>query len=318
MQRKKNHGVLLGYQYPQKLVNWREKITQRIPIEPEQDPLEPFMEVTEDALAVRDSLHNLRLPYLVPLVIALWFIVFNVVGDIKPNSASIITAQKRVVYYTNKQARGEYFNDFHQKTYNYYNAWFDSDGDFSIFSYGIAIFKYGSDIDRKFFITDLVVSGVSLSLAILFSFVLFKMPRPADIYFDRKRGIVYTWSSGRIGACRFENLGFLEHRTGLHLYLYWEKGGGQVGYCTEATVIQPTGKITLNREKDNDYFLAQIFNYMDKGRSAIITEAEFFRERPMTYFRLDKRPERFEERLEKILELEEELPLMYGRIQIPN
>ncbi|MBN3495934.1 hypothetical protein, partial [Vibrio neptunius] len=74
-------------------------------------------------MAVRDSLHNLRLPYLVPLVIALWFIVFNVVGDIKPNSASIITAQKRVVYYTNKQARGDYLNDFHQKTYDYYNAW---------------------------------------------------------------------------------------------------------------------------------------------------------------------------------------------------
>ncbi|MBN3495920.1 hypothetical protein JL456_24395, partial [Vibrio neptunius] len=105
------------------------------------------------------------------------------------------------MYYTNKQARGDYLNDFHQKTYDYYNAWFDSDGDFCILNYGAAIFKYGSEQKRKKFITYLVLSAVSLSLAMLFSYVLFKMPRPADIYFDRKRGIVYTWSSGRIGAC---------------------------------------------------------------------------------------------------------------------
>ncbi|WP_425628629.1 hypothetical protein [Vibrio neptunius] len=318
MQRKKKHGVLLGYQYPQKLVNWREKITQRIPIEPEQDPLEPFMEVTEDALAVRDSLHNLRLPYLLPLVLGLWFIVFLCVGELGFNSASINTGKKRLAEYQIMEERGDYFDDFDKEEYAFYGVMFDSDGNYSLWGYIQAVFAHGRENEKDTLITDLALSGVSLSLAILFSFVLFKMPRPADIYFDRKRGIVYTWSSGRIGACRFENLGFLEHRTGLHLYLYWEKGGGQVGYCTEATVIQPTGKITLNREKDNDYFLAQIFNYMDKGRSAIITESEFFRERPMTYFRLDKRPERFEERLEKILELEEELPLMYGRIQVPN
>ncbi|MBN3580718.1 hypothetical protein, partial [Vibrio neptunius] len=247
MKRKKNHGVLLGYQYPQKLVNWREKITQRIPIEPEQDPLEPFMEVTEDALAVRDSLHNLRLPYLLPLVLGLWFIVFLCVGELGLNTASIDTAKESLIDYQIKEARGEYFDDFDEKYYAYYKMMLDKDGNYSLWGYSQAVFVHGSELEQESLITYLILSGVSLSLAMLFSYVLFKMPRPADIYFDRKRGIVYTWSSGRIGACRFENLGFLEHRTGLHLYLYWEKGGGQVGYCTEATVIQPTGKITLNR-----------------------------------------------------------------------
>ncbi|QXX08155.1 hypothetical protein KW548_21080 [Vibrio neptunius] len=106
MQRKKKHGVLLGYQYPQQLVNWREKITQRIPIEPQQDPLEPFMEVTEDALAVRDSLHNLRLPYLLPLVLGLWFIVFLCVGELGFNSASINTGKKRLAEYQIMEERG--------------------------------------------------------------------------------------------------------------------------------------------------------------------------------------------------------------------
>ncbi|MBN3495871.1 hypothetical protein, partial [Vibrio neptunius] len=236
MQRKKKHGVLLGYQYPQKLVNWREKITQRIPIEPEQDPLEPFMEVTEDALAVRDSLHNLRLPYLLPLVLGLWFIVFICVGELGFNSASINTGKKRLAEYQIMEERGDYFDDFDKEEYAFYGVMFDSDGNYSLWGYIQAVFAHGRENEKDTLITDLALSGVSLSLAILFSFVLFKMPRPADIYFDRKRGIVYTWSSGRIGACRFENLGFLEHRTGLHLYLYWEKGGGQVGYCTEATV----------------------------------------------------------------------------------
>ncbi|MCG7491004.1 hypothetical protein MHN79_16045, partial [Vibrio sp. Of14-4] len=106
--------------------------------------------------------------------------------------------------------------------------------------------------------------------------------------------------------------------TGLQLYLYCENKKGKIGYCTQPILIQPTGKVTLNGEKDNDYFFAQLFNYMDKGKRALITGEHFLRERPRTYFRIDKRPESFEDRLDTILELEHELPLMYGRIKVPN
>ncbi|MER2499142.1 hypothetical protein ABS858_24035, partial [Vibrio neptunius] len=110
-----------------------------------------------------------------------------------PNVASVNTGKRSLVEYQLKEARGDYFNDYYKKDYAYYKMMFDKDGDYSLWSYSRAVFAYGTKTQQKFLVIDLIVSGVSLSLAILFSFVLFKMPRPADIYFDRKRGIVYTW-----------------------------------------------------------------------------------------------------------------------------
>ncbi|WP_114786259.1 hypothetical protein [Vibrio tetraodonis] len=318
MKRKNSHGFLFRYQYPQKLVKWRQEFAKITSIKPEDDPLEPFMEVTDDVLAVRSARDNLRLPFLVPLVIGLWFMVYTFVGELGLNTASINTGKERIVEYQIKEARGGYFDDYDKENYAYYKTMFDKNGEYSLWGYSQAVFTYGTEYEQESFVVFLVLSGVSLSLAIFFSIFFINTPRPADIYFDRKRGIVYTWFFGRVAACRFENLGFLEHRTGLQLYLYCENKKGKIGYCTQPILIQPTGKVTLNGEKDNDYFFAQLFNYMDKGKSALITGEHFLRERPKTYFRIDKRPESFEERLKTILELEHELPLMYGRIKVPN
>ncbi|MYM57940.1 hypothetical protein GTG28_01770 [Vibrio sp. OCN044] len=316
MKRKNSHGFLFRYQYPQKLVKWRQEFAKITSIKPEDDPLEPFMEVTDDVLAVRSARDNLRLPFLVPLVIALWFLVYTFSSDLGPSS--LAHAREVLSSYQVKESMGYEFNEFHSNRYSYYKTMLDTNGNYTLWSYSQAVFSYGTETQQKFLIKDFVVSGVSLCLAIFFSIFFINTPRPADIYFDRKRGIVYTWFFGRVAACRFENLGFLEHRTGLQLYLYCENKKGKIGYCTQPTLIQPTGKVTLNGEKDNDYFFAQLFNYMDKGKSALITGEHFLRERPKTYFRIDKRPESFEERLETILELEHELPLMYGRIKVPN
>ncbi|UTZ21875.1 hypothetical protein [Vibrio campbellii] len=65
MKRLNNQGFLIRYQYPQRLSKWRETFASQFkPIKPAQDPLEPFMTVTDDVLTVRDARHGLRFAYL--------------------------------------------------------------------------------------------------------------------------------------------------------------------------------------------------------------------------------------------------------------
>ncbi|MYM57942.1 hypothetical protein GTG28_01780 [Vibrio sp. OCN044] len=310
MKRKNSHGFLFRYQYPQKLVKWRQEFAKITSIKPEDDPLEPFMEVTDDVLAVRSARDNLRLPFLAPLVIALWFLTFTFSDGLGPSSSEISFARDVVALKSDYENRGV--------DIAYHEALLGEEGQSSFFNYLDAVFNHGEKNYQEAVLFDMAIFFICLILALIATAYFVTLPRPADIYFDRKKGIVYTWFFGRVAACRFENLGFLEHRTGLQLYLYCENKKGKIGYCTQPILIQPTGKVTLNGEKDNDYFFAQLFNYMDNGKSALITGEYFFRERPRTYFRIDKRPEPFEERLETILELEHELPLMYGRIKVPN
>ncbi|MCW8349419.1 hypothetical protein MD535_25965, partial [Vibrio sp. ZSDZ65] len=95
------------------------------------------------------------------------------------------------------------------------------------------------------------------------------------------------WFFGRLAACRFENLGFLERKTGMELYLYSENKKRKGGYDVVPIIVQPTGKVHFNTEKDNDYFLAQIFNFMDNGKSAVITGESFRRSESHSYFCID-------------------------------
>ncbi len=96
---------------------------------------------------------------------------------------------------------------------------------------------------------------------------LIKYPRFAEVYFDRKRGIVYTWHEGKVAACRFENLGFKEERLGLMLYLQCENKKRKEGYWPLDFAIQPTNNAYYNTQKDNTVLMAQIFAFMDVGKA---------------------------------------------------
>ncbi|OLQ89769.1 hypothetical protein BIY21_14635 [Vibrio ponticus] len=318
MKRKNSHGFLVKYQYPQRLIKWRDEFAKREPIEPDVDPLEPFMSVTDDVLTVREASHGLRFSFLLPLVIGLWMLSFTFIGGLGPNSASVATGKETLIDYREKEQKGVEFNDFHEHWYNYYKLMFNSEGDYSLLSYSNAVFEYGTETQRENLIVELIISTIIGVLTIYFSVFLVKSPRPAEIYFDRKRGIVYTWLFGRLAGCRFENLGYLERKTGLMLYLYSESKKHKGGYEALPITLHPTGKPHLNSELDNDYFFAQIFNFMANGKSALITGESFHRPQPKTYFFIDKRPEPFEERLEQILQREHILPDLYENLKVVN
>ncbi|UUM31581.1 hypothetical protein [Vibrio japonicus] len=316
MKRANSQGFLVRYQYPQRLSKWRESFASQFkPIQPVHDPLEPFMMVTDDVLTVRDARHGLRFAYLLPLVLGLWVLSFVFIERVGPHPDEIAYAKESISYYEMKESEGLPYD---KQFYAYSKALFSENGDYSFGNYLNAVANYSSQTYRESVYFNVAISLIAISLAVCTTVFFIKSPKPAHIYFDRKRGLVYTWFFGRLAACRFENLGFLERKTGLLLYFYCENKKGKGGYDVVPVTVQPTGKVHLNSERDNDYFFAQVFNFMDNGKSAVITGESFHRPESKTYFFIDKRPEPFEERLEKLLEHEHVLPDLYANLKVVN
>ena len=316
MKRSNNQGFLIRYQYPQRLSKWRKSFASQFkPIKPAHDPLEPFMTVTDDVLAVRDARHGLRFAFLLPLVIGLCVLSFLFIERVGLHPYEVAYAKENISFYENRERKGLPYD---KQRYAYSRALFSENGDYSFWNYLNAVAKYSSERHRESVYFNISISLIALFLAISATVFFVKSPKPAHIYFDRKRGLVYTWFFGRLAACRFENLGFLERKTGLLLYLYCENKKRKGGYDVFPITVQPTGKVHLNSERDNNYFFAQVFNFMDNGKSAVITGKSFHRPESKTYFFVDKRPEPFEERLEKLLEHEHVLPDLYENIKVVN
>ncbi|MDD1796477.1 hypothetical protein LRP50_25520, partial [Enterovibrio sp. ZSDZ42] len=139
-------------------------------------------------------------------------------------------------------------------------------------------------------------------------------PRQAEITFDRKRGIVYTWWEDKIFACRFENLGFVENRLGLMLFFYgeWPK---KDQYSITSKYVQPTDKAYFNANDDNSYFMALVLTFMEQGKEAVITGDSFYR-KPYPFLRVDKKPKDFDQRLEEVLNREHALIDIYAEVAL--
>ncbi|UTZ30691.1 hypothetical protein HB762_04385 [Vibrio campbellii] len=306
---------LVRFRYAQKLIDGRDEFINQKVIEPTGQPPEPFMQVTDDIISIRDARHDIRSVYLIPVVVVVWFLFIFILSDLGLNSASINYGKELLTRYQEKEQKGSYLSDHQQKEYLYYQTMFANNGDYSLANYFFAVYKFGREGVREGLKKELKATGVSALIVFLVTVFFIRTLRPTDIFFDRKRGIVYTWFYGRVAACRFENLGFLEKSSGIVLYLYAEKKKGKDGYDMLPITIQPTRKVILNTARDNNDFFQQIFNFMENGKSAVITGEQFYRPQPKTYFMIDKKPEPFEERLEKLLEREHELPKLYRYLQ---
>ena len=310
-----NDKLFIRSKYAQKLINGRDFFLQKKNIEPEEEPLEPFMRVTDDILCVREHRYNIRSVYIIPFVIAWWIILIYTVNGIGLNSASINTGMERLVQYEEMEDEGRYFSNYKARNYNYYKVIFGEEKNYSFFRFIKAVYLYGGEGIREHVKDMLIITSIIVVITLYITFFLIKSPRPADIYFDRRRKIVYTWVLGRLAACRFENLGFLERSTGVIFYLYGDKRNDHGNYDLIRMKVQPTGGVILNSEEGNNYFLQQIFNFMEFGKSSLITGGSFKRSQPKTYFFNDKKPEQFEERLKDILEHEHILPKLYRNLK---
>lgn len=144
----------------------------------------------------------------------------------------------------------------------------------------------------------------------LFGFILWLLfllkPRDAEVYFDRERKIVYSWRHGRVGAAYFDKMGLIENQSGINLVLQFENKK-QKGYRPMAIVGIDTGKLAFHTEADTTYPLAQILAFMDHGKSAVITGPSFRRKPAKLFWRIDRKPDNFEQRVNAALEAEGDL-----------
>ncbi|MBP3140589.1 hypothetical protein ACTFQF_05110 [Aliivibrio fischeri] len=295
--------------HAQRLVSWRDDFKNKIELDAYPDPGEPVMSVNDNILSIRSAAHNIRSIYFLPWVIGFWVLSISFIYDFGPNEGEVSYANYRVEKKLDLERKGKSFD---KQEYLYYEALVGTDGKGTKLEYINAVSNFSTDRHRKSVYGTMVFISVLTLISIILTAGLIRFPRLSEIYFDRQRGIVYSWRFGRIAACKFENLGFREDKIGLTLFLYGESKKHKSGYWPALFGLQPTGKAHMNSEDDNTFLIAQLFAFMDKGKQAVITEERFERPQSKSYLFIDKKPENFEQRLEEILKKDNELPKLYA------
>jgi hypothetical protein len=137
----------------------------------------------------------------------------------------------------------------------------------------------------------LIVTFVTLSTCIV------RFRQFAPLYIDRNRRIAYTWRKGDVWAQRYDQLSFYKYCFGLYVYLRCEHKSGEL-YCARFC-IQPGGNPYYNPAGLCELVLAAIVQFVSSGRDAVWKEN--WQRSLGRYFRKDKKPVDFDERVKRIL-----------------
>ncbi len=293
--------------YAQPLSKWWPSLRKEVKIEPLDDPMEPVMSVTDETLSVRNASHNAVIAYLLPLMLASWFMTYHAYDLLWPNLQAFEDSANRFIETRKKKFGDDYFEITEDPiVLEMYND-VDENGKTSWKRYLQYRKKY---YGAHSFIIDMVLIALPLLAALYFTYRVVLFRRQADIVFDRKRGIVYTWWNNTVYGCHFENLGFVENRLGLLLFFYGEFPK-QGHYSIVSKYLQPTDRAYFNVNEDNSYFMALVLAFMEKGKQAVITGEQFHR-KPYPFLRVDKKPHDFDARLEEVLKREHVLTEIYA------
>ncbi len=301
MQKLKKMNLFTKFAQP--LSKWWQALRDEVTVLPLDDPFEPIMSVNKDILTLRTGIHNRRNTVLVPGLIAMTVVSFYAYSELWPNLKYYKNFANEMLEKVETsrvlKARTGYspMGDL-EEAERYYRAYLNEDGNTTIVTYLNAQSlegNFGHELGGLIFLA--VYLSATLSLWVLF---LFK-PRDADIYFDRRRRIVYTWRHGRVGAAYFENIGILENRMGLDIYLQFENPKKPGGFWPMPIVGIDAGKLVFHGDKDFIYLLAQLVAFMDHGKSVVIIGDSFQREPAKFFLFKDKQPENFEQRLAAVL-----------------
>ncbi|UTZ21884.1 hypothetical protein [Vibrio campbellii] len=319
-------GILTKFAQP--FSKWWTQLRKEVLVIPMKDPLDPVMSVNDDTLTIRTGFHSRRntigLPLLFTAIFStyLWFGVLPDLSwekqfaidnielrqkDKEQMEEWLLEAKKEnneedVKYYSGR------VKDYSQLIKSYM-AYVEKDGNPTIFTYLESKYRQGDLLWTLFGFLMLGISAISAACFLGLSFI---KPRDAEIYFDRRRGIVYTWRWGRIGAARFEDIGIKQNMMGLSIYLQFEnkKLGG---FWPSAVWGIDADKLIFHKEEDLSYLLAQLLAFMENGKEAVIT-GESFQRKPARFFLFDDmKPKNFEQRLEQVLEASHNLVELYEK-----
>lgn len=295
--------------YARPLSIWWDDLRRSVKIDPQDEPLSPIMSVTDTTMTAKGASQTARMIYLLPLMFLSWFVLYISVNVLYPINIGKLEERSNSFIESSKERFG---NDYFIITENETSLWFynivGSDGEISIGEY----LKYREDQDGGYLFLGLkaLFFLICLSGAAYCTYLMIFFRRQADFFFDRKRQIVYTWHHNKVMGCRFENLGIIENKLGLIMFMYGEyPKRGQFQHIFR--YMQPTDKGYFCTEEDNNYFLAAVLKFMEEGKSAIITGNEFHRPKSFSLME-DKQPEDFDQRLEEVLKREHKLVDVYA------
>lgn len=283
---------------------WWQEFRSEVTVIPMEDPFDPVVSVDDKVLKVRTGYHNRRNYYIVPWMLMLSILATYFTVESWPDFPYLVEdAHETIALMQEYRRTGDRpFYDI-DKMEAYHRAMLNEDGRATFFTYMEAQSVRGR-LDR--FIEGVVLLGLMWMITVAMWLLFLLKPRDAEIYFDRQRQIVYSWRHGRVGAAYFDKMGLIENHLGINLVLQFENKKQQ-GYSPMAIVGIDTGKLTFHSEADTTYPLAQILAFMDHGKSAVITGSSFKRKPAKFFWRVEPKPDNFEQRVNAALKAEGDL-----------
>ena len=281
--------------------NWWQEFRAEAAVIPMDDPLDPIVSVDDRVLTVRTSYHNRRNAILVPLMLVFTFMATYFSYESWPNFLSLTEDANETLMRIQEYRKTGYdpiYNIDKMEAYN--EALLNEDRKVTFLTYMEAQSVRGR-LDR--FLEGVFLLGLTWMITVVMWLLFLLKPRDAEVYFDRQRQIVYSWRHGRVGAAYFDKMGLMENQSGLNLVLQFENKR-QKGYRPMAIVGIDTGKLSFHTEADTTYPLAQILAFMDHGKSAVITGSSFKRKPAKFFWRVDRKPDNFDQRVNAALEAE--------------
>ncbi|WP_047049519.1 hypothetical protein, partial [Vibrio mexicanus] len=151
------------------------------------------MSVDDDVITVRKANHNARKWSLLPLFFVSLLITLKLLHEFGPSSHEIRYANSIVEASSNPEipytkAIGD----------DYIHALVNEKGKTSWGRYIKAVYMHGTEGLKKSLTYTLSFISIALFITLLLGRALIKYPRYAEVYFDRKRGIVYTWHEAKL------------------------------------------------------------------------------------------------------------------------
>ena len=126
---------------------------------------------------IENNKHKCKLILLIIpfLVLSLLFLSFSLIDDLSVKPNDISHAKEISHYYHTMKDKGYQFNDHQRQVYSYYDAFFDSNGEYQFLNYPHAVIFYGSDAHRESYISAAILSAVFFFLAFCLSLLFIKL-----------------------------------------------------------------------------------------------------------------------------------------------
>jgi hypothetical protein len=259
-------------------------------------PVPPVCGIDREILAIKTSIGSIRNLFLIPWFLGLLVVLFLWTDDFY--SAWKATERDDIQFV--EQRKGKYGADYFEITKNDWEISIykrlNKDGKIDFKTY----LKY--HYAEKPGIRNTLYADIGISIFLIVTFVtlstyIIRFRRFAPLYIDRNRRIAYTWRKGDVWAQRYDQLRFYKYCFGLYVYLRCEHKSGALYY--NRFCIQPSGNPYYNPAGLCELVLAAIVQFVNSGRDAVWKED--WQGSLGYYFRKDKKPDDFDERVKWIL-----------------